>query len=81
MTGVQTCALPIFVNGPGEAAYTDMGFTGGGAGSGMMYFAGKAEEKVSNETMVDRIVDAVEEKAAKLKAEREAAEAASDAAE
>jgi len=31
--------------------------------------------------MVDRIVDAVEEKAAKLKAEREAAEAASDAAE
>ena len=73
---ISLSIIGCVVNGPGEAAYTDMGFTGGGAGSGMMYFAGKAEEKVTNETMVDRIVDAVEEKAAKMKAEREAAEAA-----
>ena len=33
---------------------------GGGKGAGMLYFAGKADEKVTNETMIDRIVDAVE---------------------
>jgi (E)-4-hydroxy-3-methylbut-2-enyl-diphosphate synthase len=56
------------VNGPGEAAYTDLGFTGGGAGSGMMYFNGKATEKVSNEAMIDRIVEAVERRAGAMRA-------------
>ena len=65
-------------NGPGEAAYTDLGFTGGGKGSGMLYFAGQADEKVSNDTMIERIVEAVEDKAAKMRAEREASEAAAE---
>jgi (E)-4-hydroxy-3-methylbut-2-enyl-diphosphate synthase len=71
---ISLSIIGCVVNGPGEATYTDLGFTGGGAGAGMMYFAGKATEKVSNEDMIERIVDAVEDKAARMKAEREAAE-------
>ena len=71
---ISLSIIGCVVNGPGEAAYTDLGFTGGGKGAGMLYFAGQAEEKVSNETMVERIVAAVEDKAERMKAEREAAE-------
>jgi len=35
--------------GPGEALMTDVGFTGGGAGSGMVYWAGKQDHKIENE--------------------------------
>ena len=63
------------VNGPGEAMFTDIGFTGGSAGYGMMYHAGKKTGKTDNDVMVDEIVAAVEERAAALKAEvAEAAE-------
>ena len=78
---ISLSIIGCVVNGPGEAAYTDLGFTGGGKGAGMMYFAGSAEEKVSNEDMVERIVAAVEDKAAKMRAAREASEAAGQAAE
>jgi (E)-4-hydroxy-3-methylbut-2-enyl-diphosphate synthase len=63
------------VNGPGEAMFTDIGFTGGSAGYGMMYHAGKKTGKTDNDVMVDEIVAAVEERAAGLAAEvAEAAE-------
>lgn len=78
---ISLSIIGCVVNGPGEAAYTDLGFTGGGKGAGMLYHAGHADEKVSNEDMVERIVAAVEDKAAKMKAEREAAESAGQAAE
>lgn len=55
------------VNGPGEAAYTELGFTGGGAGAGMMYVNGAPTDKVSNADMIDRIVDAVEARAAQMR--------------
>ncbi|GGX74635.1 4-hydroxy-3-methylbut-2-en-1-yl diphosphate synthase (flavodoxin) [Litorimonas cladophorae] len=54
------------VNGPGEAMFTDIGFTGGSAGYGMMYHAGKKTGKTDNDVMVDEIVAAVEERAAAL---------------
>ena len=54
------------VNGPGEAMFTDIGFTGGSAGYGMMYHAGKKTGKTDNNDMVDEIVAAVEERAEKL---------------
>jgi (E)-4-hydroxy-3-methylbut-2-enyl-diphosphate synthase len=63
------------VNGPGEALMTDVGFTGGGAGSGMVYVAGKQSHKMSNAQMVDHIVELVEKRAAELEAEAAAAEA------
>ncbi len=50
------------VNGPGEALMTDLGFTGGGAGAGMVYMAGKASHKMSNEEMINHIVELVEKK-------------------
>jgi (E)-4-hydroxy-3-methylbut-2-enyl-diphosphate synthase len=63
------------VNGPGEALMTDIGFTGGGAGAGMVYLAGKQSHKLSNDQMIDHIVEQVEKKAAELAA-AEAAQAA-----
>jgi (E)-4-hydroxy-3-methylbut-2-enyl-diphosphate synthase len=56
------------VNGPGEALMTDLGFTGGGKGSGMIYMAGKPDHKQDNEGMIDHIVELVEARAAELKA-------------
>ncbi|SPH17441.1 4-hydroxy-3-methylbut-2-en-1-yl diphosphate synthase (flavodoxin) [Defluviimonas aquaemixtae] len=62
------------VNGPGEALMTDIGFTGGGAGSGMVYLAGKQSHKMTNDQMIDHIVGLVEARAAELDAAKEAAE-------
>jgi (E)-4-hydroxy-3-methylbut-2-enyl-diphosphate synthase len=60
------------VNGPGEARETDLGFTGGGAGAGMVYVAGRPDHKVSNEALVDHIVELCEKKAAEIEAARKA---------
>ena len=68
---ISLSIIGCVVNGPGEAAYTDLAFTGGGAGSGMMYVSGRQTDKVSNEEMVERIVAQVEEKAAAMRAARE----------
>lgn len=73
---ISLSIIGCVVNGPGEAAYTDLGFTGGGKGAGMLYFAGQQTGKVSNETMIERIVAAVEDKAEKMRAAREALAAA-----
>ena len=54
------------VNGPGEALMTDIGFTGGGAGSGMVYLAGRQDHKMSNDQMIDHIVELVEKRAEAL---------------
>lgn len=62
------------VNGPGEALMTDLGFTGGGAGSGMVYMAGRQSHKMSNEQMIDHIVELVERRAEELAREPQAAE-------
>ncbi|MBZ0122793.1 MAG: flavodoxin-dependent (E)-4-hydroxy-3-methylbut-2-enyl-diphosphate synthase, partial [Roseovarius sp.] len=44
-TPMSLSIIGCVVNGPGEALMTDVGFTGGGAGSGMVYLAGKASHK------------------------------------
>ncbi|HEU0222805.1 MAG TPA: flavodoxin-dependent (E)-4-hydroxy-3-methylbut-2-enyl-diphosphate synthase [Paracoccaceae bacterium] len=54
------------VNGPGEALMTDIGFTGGGAGAGMVYLAGRHSHKMDNARMIDHIVELVEARAAEL---------------
>ena len=68
---ISLSIIGCVVNGPGEAMFTDLGFTGGTKGYGMMYAAGKKTGKQSNATMVDDIVAAVEEKAEELRAARE----------
>ncbi|UOA26996.1 flavodoxin-dependent (E)-4-hydroxy-3-methylbut-2-enyl-diphosphate synthase [Pseudosulfitobacter sp. DSM 107133] len=57
------------VNGPGEALMTDVGFTGGGNGAGMVYLAGKQSHKQSNADMIEHIVEQVEKKAEELAAQ------------
>jgi (E)-4-hydroxy-3-methylbut-2-enyl-diphosphate synthase len=71
-TPMSLSIIGCVVNGPGEALLTDVGFTGGGAGSGMVYLAGKQSHKMSNEEMIDHIVEQVEKKAEELEAERAA---------
>jgi len=73
-TPMSLSIIGCVVNGPGEALMTDVGFTGGGAGSGMVYLAGKQSHKQDNASMVDHIVEQVEAHAAKLEAEAKAAE-------
>lgn len=75
-TPMSLSIIGCVVNGPGEALMTDVGFTGGGAGSGMVYLAGKQSHKLSNEAMVDHIVEQVETKAAEIEAAKAAEEAA-----
>ena len=54
------------VNGPGEAALTDIGVTGGGKGSNMMYIKGVQKEKLASKDIVSKVVRLVEEKAAEI---------------
>ncbi len=50
---------------------TDLGFTGGGKDSGMMYVSGRPDHKLSNADMIERIVEQVEARAAEMRAARE----------
>ncbi|MCA2010645.1 flavodoxin-dependent (E)-4-hydroxy-3-methylbut-2-enyl-diphosphate synthase [Cereibacter sphaeroides] len=74
-TPMSLSIIGCVVNGPGEALMTDIGFTGGGAGSGMVYMAGKQDHKMSNDRMIDHIVELVEQRAAELDAATKAEEA------
>ena len=71
-TPLSLSIIGCVVNGPGEALMTDVGFTGGGAGSGMVYLAGKQSHKLSNAQMIDHIVEQVEARAAEIEAAAEA---------
>ena len=71
-TPMSLSIIGCVVNGPGEALMTDVGFTGGGAGAGMVYLAGKASHKMTNDQMIDHIVEEVEKKSAQLEAEEQA---------
>lgn len=65
-TPMSLSIIGCVVNGPGEALMTDLGFTGGGAGSGMVYMAGKQSHKMTNDQMIDHIVELVEKRAEEL---------------
>ncbi|MCR9068960.1 MAG: flavodoxin-dependent (E)-4-hydroxy-3-methylbut-2-enyl-diphosphate synthase [Rhodobacteraceae bacterium] len=69
-TPMSLSIIGCVVNGPGEALMTDVGFTGGGNGAGMVYLAGKQSHKMTNDQMVDHIVEQVEKKAEELEAAR-----------
>ncbi|MCZ0962712.1 flavodoxin-dependent (E)-4-hydroxy-3-methylbut-2-enyl-diphosphate synthase [Paracoccus benzoatiresistens] len=68
-TPISLSIIGCVVNGPGEALMTDIGFTGGGAGSGMVYLAGRQSHKMTNDQMIDHIVELVEQRAEKIEAE------------
>ncbi|MEL6365782.1 MAG: flavodoxin-dependent (E)-4-hydroxy-3-methylbut-2-enyl-diphosphate synthase [Pseudomonadota bacterium] len=77
-TPMSLSVIGCVVNGPGEARETDIGFTGGGAESGMVYLAGLPDHKMSNDKMVDHLVELVEQKAVEIEAARSAAAAAAE---
>ena len=54
------------MNGPGEAALTDIGITGGGKGNNMLYLSGIQNEKILTDNIIDRVVSEVEKKASEL---------------
>jgi len=69
-TPMSLSIIGCVVNGPGEARDTDLGFTGGGAGSGMIYLNGNPAYKLANADLVENIVDLCEQKAKEIEAER-----------
>jgi (E)-4-hydroxy-3-methylbut-2-enyl-diphosphate synthase len=71
---ISLSIIGCVVNGPGEAAMTDLGFTGGGKDAGMMYVSGRPSHKVSNDEMIEKIVERVEAQAAAMRATKAAAE-------
>jgi (E)-4-hydroxy-3-methylbut-2-enyl-diphosphate synthase len=77
-TPMSLSIIGCVVNGPGEALMTDVGFTGGGAGRGMVYLAGRKSHAMTNDQMIDHIVEQVERKAEELEAERSAAAQAAE---
>ncbi|MGB5092099.1 MAG: flavodoxin-dependent (E)-4-hydroxy-3-methylbut-2-enyl-diphosphate synthase [Parvibaculum sp.] len=74
-TPMSLSVIGCVVNGPGEAMQTDIGFTGGGAGSGMVYLSGVTDHKLANENIVEHLVELVEAKAAEIEAARALGEA------
>src|SRR6188768_1032400 len=79
-TPMSLSVLGCVVNGPGEARETDIGITGGGNGTHMVYLSGVTDHHVRDEDMVDHIVRLVEAKAAEIEAAEQTAETL-DAAE
>ena len=54
------------VNGPGEAAMTDIGITGGQKGSNMLYISGLQTTKVQTDEIINRVVEEVQKKVSEL---------------
>ena len=70
-TPMSLSIIGCVVNGPGEALMTDVGWTGGGSGRGMVYLGGQKSHAMDNDKMIDHIVEQVEAKAAELDAAAE----------
>ena len=80
-TPMTLSIIGCVVNGPGEARETELGLTGGGGGSHMMYVGGKPDHKISEAAMIDHIVELVEKRAAEIEAAKANQEAAPAAAQ
>jgi|TARA_B110000438_G_C15820946_1_gene654433 (E)-4-hydroxy-3-methylbut-2-enyl-diphosphate synthase len=65
-TPITLSIIGCVVNGPGEASQTDIGLTGGGKGSNMIYIKGIPDHKISSENMINNIVELVEEKSKEI---------------
>ena len=65
-TPLTLSIIGCVVNGPGEAAQTDIGITGGGKGSNMLYIKGIATEKIVTENIISKVVNLVEKKAEEI---------------
>ena len=61
-TPITLSIIGCVVNGPGEAAMTDIGITGGGKGNNMLYLSGIQREKVLTTDLISKVVNQVEKK-------------------
>ena len=59
---INLSIIGCVVNGPGEAAQTEIGLTGGGQDNNLLYLSGIPHDKVPSSKIVDRVVELVEEK-------------------
>ena len=59
---INLSIIGCVVNGPGEAALTDIGLTGGGQDNNLLYLSGIPHTKVPSSKIIDRVVALVEEK-------------------
>ena len=66
-TPLTLSIIGCVVNGPGEAASTDIGITGGGKDSNMLYLNGIQKEKLRNDEIISKIVSLVEKKEKDIK--------------
>lgn len=76
-TPITVSVIGCVVNGPGEARETDIGLTGGGNGTHLIYVNGLPDHKLKDEDMLDHLVALIENKAAEI----EGANASGDDAE
>jgi (E)-4-hydroxy-3-methylbut-2-enyl-diphosphate synthase len=60
---ISLSIIGCVVNGPGEAAQTEIGLTGGGQDSNLLYLSGVPHTKVPSSEIIEKIVKMVEEKA------------------
>ena len=61
-TPITLSIIGCVVNGPGEAAQTEIGLTGGGQDQNLLYLSGVPHEKVPSEDIIQKIVSLVEDK-------------------
>ncbi len=61
-TPITLSIIGCVVNGPGEAAFTDIGITGGGKGNNMLYLSGAQIEKISTEEIIEKVLYEVQKK-------------------
>ena len=64
---LQVAVMGCVVNGPGEAAQTQIGLTGGGKNDHMMYISGLPHHKVASDKIIEEVVALVENKSKELK--------------
>ena len=65
-TPITLSIIGCVVNGPGEAAMTDIGITGGGKGNNMLYLSGMQSEKVLTDDLISKVINQVEKKALEI---------------
>jgi (E)-4-hydroxy-3-methylbut-2-enyl-diphosphate synthase len=80
-TPMSVSVIGCVVNGPGEAAESDIGFTGGGNGTHMVYINGLPDHRLKDADIVDHLVALIEKKAAEIEAARKDAVATPAAAQ
>ncbi len=63
---INLSIIGCVVNGPGEASQTDVGLTGGGQDSNLLYLSGLPHTKVANSDIINKVVKLVEDKIKEL---------------